>query len=200
MKPIVIFDLAEVLCAGIPGVEEDLSGVFSVPAEGLVKAMRGQVMDDYCRGKMTEDLFWSRTMERNGWHGDVAAASLALRRNLHRQVPGTADLLRELADAGHRTFLLSDHGREWIDYLLDVHEFFGVFERLFWSFELGSIKSEPDTFRKVLQELGSPDPAGVVFVDDNATNVEMARGEGIDAIRFTGAEALRGELTARSLL
>jgi HAD superfamily hydrolase (TIGR01509 family) len=200
LKPIFIFDLAEVLCAGIPGAERELSGVFSVPAEGLTRSMRGRIMDDYCRGKMTEDAFWSGTMEKNGWRGDIEAAKGALRRNLHTVVPGTADLLRELAARGHDLYLLSDHGREWIDYAIGVHDFFKVFKRLFWSFDLGSIKSEPATFEKVLLELGSPDPASVVFVDDNATNVEVARSAGIDAIRFTDAPALRGELTARGLL
>jgi 2-haloacid dehalogenase len=162
--------------------------------------MAGEIMDDYCRGRMPESEFWRRTCARNGWQGDTRAAGRALRENMHEMIPGTRKVLEDLCAAGHEPYLLSDHGREWIDHLLGVHSFFEVFERRFWSFELGSIKRERATFEKVLAELGSPPPQEVVFVDDAAPNIEVARSTGIDAILFTGAEQLRAELRRRQLI
>jgi HAD superfamily hydrolase (TIGR01509 family) len=196
----VIFDLAEVLCRGLPGAERRLAEVFSVPPEEILPGLRGEIMNDYCRGRMTEEDLWRRTMERCGWRGEVSRAKRVLRENMGVKIPGAEEILRELAAAGHRAFLLSDHGREWIAHLLGVHDFFRVFERLFWSFELSSIKAERVTFEKVLAELGSPPPGEVIFVDDSAANVEVARSLGIDAVRFTDAAALRAELTNRRLL
>jgi HAD superfamily hydrolase (TIGR01509 family) len=195
----VIFDLAEVLCRGLPGAEPALAAVFSVPPEEILPGLHGRIMDDYCRGLKTEDAFWTETCARNGWSGDVGAAGRELRENMRIPIDGTGAVLRELAAAGVPCFLLSDHGREWIDRLLGLHDFFGLFRRRFWSFELGSIKRERVTFERVLAELGAPDPAQVVFIDDFPPNIEMARSAGIDAIRFTGAAPLRGELRRRGM-
>jgi len=160
----------------------------------------GEVMDDYCRGHMTEDEFWSRTCERNAWKGDIPAAKRALRDNMRVAVPGTEELLREVASRGSRAFLLSDHGREWIDDLLEVHDFFEVFERRFFSFDLGSIKTERLTFERVLSELGAPEPGSVFFADDRPANIETALLTGIDAVQFTNAAGLRRQLEERNLL
>ena len=196
----MVFDLAEVLNRGIPGLEGPLAEIFSVPVEAVLPNMGGQIMDDYCRGRMTEDQFWSRTCEKNSWRGDLAAAKRALRANMLVRIPGTEEILRELAARGLDTYLLSDHGREWIDDLLDAHDFFKVFERRFFSFELGSIKRERVTFERLLSDLGSPDPGSVTFIDDALPNVEMARSTGIHAVQFTGAGELRKTLEARNLL
>jgi HAD superfamily hydrolase (TIGR01509 family) len=200
VAPVFIFDLAEVLCAGFPGVEVQLGQVFNVPAEQILPGVRGQIMNDYCRGRMSEEDFWSRIMAANDWSGDVEAARAALLKNLHRKVPGTEDILRTIAAAGHDVYLLSDHGREWIDYLLEVHDFFKVFKRHFWSFDLGAIKQQAVTFEQVLKRIGQPDPANVIFIDDNPGNIAVAGGLGIDAIRFIGAEDLSNQLARRGVL
>jgi FMN phosphatase YigB (HAD superfamily) len=198
MKRCVIFDLAEVLIAGLPRVEEELGRIFAVRPDAVLPGLRGETMLEYNRGRLTEEQYWARTLSANGWRGDLAAARAALRRNFHREVPGSAEVLREVAGR-HRAFLLSDHGREWIDYILGVHEFLGLFERRFFSFDLGSVKTEPATFEKVLAAIGAP--AGeCLFIDDFPQNVETARSLGIDGIVFTDAAALRKELVAREVL
>ncbi len=168
--------------------------------EQILPGVCGEIMNDYCRGRMSEEDFWLRIMAANNWSGDVQAASAVLRENLHRKIPGTEDILRTIAAAGHDVYLLSDHGREWIDYLLEVHDFFKVFKCLFWSFDLGSIKEQAVTFQQVLARIGQPDPANVIFIDDSAGNIAVAGGLGIDAIQFIGAEDLGNQLVARGVL
>ncbi len=197
MARAIVFDLAEVLLKGIPGSEPALAEVFSVPRETVLPGMRGEIMDEYCRGRMTEDEFWSRVCAKNSWQGDVVAARAALRRNFHSEIPGTVSVLREVAEE-HDTYLLSDHGREWIEYIRGVHDFFKVFKRQFLSYDLGSRKSERVTFEKVLAELDIP-PGEMLFIDDNAGNIEVARSAGIDAVHFTGAEELRKALSERGI-
>jgi putative hydrolase of the HAD superfamily len=198
VKRCVIFDLAEVLIAGLPRCEAELAPVFGISPEAVLPGLRGEVMLAYNRGELSEDEYWARTCARNGWRGDVARAKAVLRRNFERKVPGSEELLREIAPR-HRVFLLSDHGREWIDHILAVHPFLGLFERRFFSFDLGGVKTEPETFRKVLAAIGAP--AGeCLFTDDHQPNVETARSAGLDGVVFTGAAALREELAARGLL
>jgi len=198
MKRCVIFDLAEVLIAGLPRCEAELAPVFGIAPEAVLPGLRGEVMWAYNRGEITEDQYWARTCEGNGWRGDVAEAKAVLRRNFARKVPGTEEVLRELAGR-HRLFLLSDHGREWIAHIRGLHGFLGLFERQFYSFDLGGIKTERRTFEKVLAAIGAP-ASQCLFIDDHRPNVEAARLAGLDGIAFTNAAALRTELVGRRLL
>ncbi|HOX06666.1 MAG TPA: HAD-IA family hydrolase [Planctomycetota bacterium] len=198
MKRCVIFDLAEVLIAGLPRCEEELAPVFGISPDAVLPGLRGEVMLAYNRGEMSEDEYWARTCARNGWRGDVERAKAVLRRNFARKVPGTEDVLRELAPL-HRVFLLSDHNREWIDHIEGIHPFLGMFERRFYSYDLGCVKTERRAFEQVLAAIGAP-AAECVFIDDFPQNVATARAVGIDGIVFTGAEALRAALAGRGLL
>lgn len=64
---------------------------------------------------------------------------------------------------------------------------------------LGILKPEPAIYRACL-ERSRLAPESAIYVDDSARNVASAAALGIEAIRFTGADALRAGLTARGLL
>ena len=194
----VIFDLAEVLIAGLPRCEEEFAPVFGISTAEVLPGLRGEAMWAFNRGEISEDEYWARTLARNGWRGDVARAKAVLRRNFERLVPGTAELLPALA-SHHRIFLLSDHGREWIAHIERAHGFLALFERRFYSFDLGSIKTEPATFAKVLAVIGAP-ASECLFIDDHRPNVETAARFGIAGIVFTDAVALRAELVRREYI
>jgi len=70
---------------------------------------------------------------------------------------------------------------------------------MFWSAELGLSKAGPEAFAAVTDRLGI-DPDAILFIDDSAENVERARAEGWDAIRFASNEQLIEALTERDLL
>jgi 2-haloacid dehalogenase len=60
-------------------------------------------------------------------------------------------------------------------------------------------KPEARIYRLMLERFGTR-PEDTVFVDDSADNIEGAAALGIDAIFFTGAEALRRSLRDRGLI
>lgn len=69
----------------------------------------------------------------------------------------------------------------------------------FYSCELGVAKPDPEFFRRILEHLGHPHPATVVFVDDSARNVESAAGLGLRAVHWhlgEGHDVLRSRLAA----
>lgn len=77
-----------------------------------------------------------------------------------------------------------------------------VFERLFFSYELGFHKPDPRYFEAILADLGI-DPGQAFFVDDKIENVEAARSVGIVAERHApsdGAAGLRRIFSAAELL
>ena len=73
-----------------------------------------------------------------------------------------------------------------------------VLDPMFWSAELHATKSDPASYAAVLARLGV-EPSAILFIDDSAANVTMARSLGWDALVFTGNEALAPQLAARGL-
>jgi putative hydrolase of the HAD superfamily len=64
---------------------------------------------------------------------------------------------------------------------------------------LGLRKPGPAIYRRALDILGTPSER-VLFIDDRAENAAGAASAGMKAIRFTDADALRGELQSLAVL
>ena len=61
------------------------------------------------------------------------------------------------------------------------------------SFEVGSMKPDPRIYRVLIDACGV-EASDIVFIDDNARNVESAVGSGIRALLFTGVANLETDL------
>ena len=73
-----------------------------------------------------------------------------------------------------------------------------IFDAQFYSWELGFAKPDPDYFRAITERVGGR-PERMLFIDDNADNVEGAREVGLPAELFPaggGVAALRPLLAA----
>ena len=57
MIPKIIFDLSEVLILGLVGIEKPLSSLVSTPKTEILKCFGGQLLEQVCRGNMTEDAY-----------------------------------------------------------------------------------------------------------------------------------------------
>lgn len=71
-----------------------------------------------------------------------------------------------------------------------------VFDRSFYSSEVGAMKPETEYFRRVVAALGIA-PERLVFIDDNAANIQAARESGLMARQHdpaAGADGLRAIL------
>lgn len=66
------------------------------------------------------------------------------------------------------------------------------------SYRMGSVKPEPEFYRRAVFMLGAP-AASTLFIDDRPENVEGARRCGLQAVQFTGLSALREELASRGV-
>lgn len=115
-----------------------------------------------------------------------------IRRDFHREVEGTLPILTKLASRCELA-LLSDHAREWIAYIESIHPFLEVFEHTFYSYDLGKLKREPETFLNVLDAISLPH-SSCLFIDDNPVNVAVARSVDIPSIRFVNARQLASKL------
>lgn len=112
---------------------------------------------------------------------------------LRETVPGTADIVSQLKQAGYPLHLLSNISTEKFPLMLDMHPVLNLFDSIILSGEVGLIKPDPRIFIHTLNQLGRS-PEACLFIDDNPANIESARGVGIPSIQFQSAEQLTREL------
>ena len=103
------------------------------------------------------------------------------------------DVLRELVDAGVRTFALSNWSRRTFDIARPRFPFLGWFEGVVISGDEGVTKPDPRLYR-VLLDRHRLDPRRTVFIDDRRRNIEAAEGLGMTGIVLTDPSTLRGAL------
>jgi putative hydrolase of the HAD superfamily len=94
--------------------------------------------------------------------------------------------------AGVRLGLLSN-APEALATAIDRSGWSACFDRRFYSCRLGLAKPDPAIFEAVLDDLGAT-PQSVLFIDDRAENVLAATTLGLQAMRFTSAGELPGQL------
>jgi 2-haloacid dehalogenase len=132
------------------------------------------------------------------WAEHALAYQANFTASLRGEVPGSIDLLRELHAAGVPMWGLTNWSAELYPFAPARFEFLGLLQDVVVSGQEGIGKPDPRAFEIVTQRAGLP-PDRLVFVDDNPTNVAAATAFGMDAIRFTDADAVRAALRERGL-
>ena len=197
MKQKFIFDLSEVLIMGLVGIEKQLSPILNMPENEILPCFGGELLQSICRGKISEEYYLQKIVDHQNWQIEIERLKTIIRKNFHREVEGTKDILVHLANT-HEVILLSDHAKEWVSYIRKIHSLFDVFHSVFFSYELGGTKKQSETFAKVLEEMnyGAQD---CWFIDDSAANISVAANTGINGIQFKNADQLRFELNKQKL-
>jgi 2-haloacid dehalogenase len=108
-------------------------------------------------------------------------------------VPGMADILSELKQAGYTLYGLSNWSAETYPRVKYKYDFFKLFDGIILSGEVKLTKPDPAIFQVALQKIGRP--AGeCLLIDDLDANIRTAKRMGFAVIRFESAEKLREEL------
>ncbi len=193
MSPVTtfIFDLSDVLIGGMGDLVTPLSRALGLSEDRCYELVNGQWLVELCCGEIDEDEYLRRILscaapESPGIGYDEMKR--LIRAGFHRQVPGMEDMVRLLARR-YQVVLLSDHAREWIAYIHDVHPFLSVIPQHFYSFEAGHSKRQGTAFENLLKIVRRP-PKCCLLVDDNPSNIERAKCHGIRGIVFQDVEQL----------
>jgi putative hydrolase of the HAD superfamily len=116
-------------------------------------------------------------------------------------VAETRSLVSALRAAGVRCYLATNQDEHRGRHMHENLGYAELFDDTFYSYELRVAKPDPAYFRAVLDRLGLAADE-VLFVDDNAANVDSARGVGLRAEQWhvdDGIETLREHLRAHGL-
>jgi putative hydrolase of the HAD superfamily len=152
------------------------------------------------RGDITAEDYYEFFCQQTGTRPDRTALEQA-GSDIFEPMEPSMSLVGALAEAGHRLGILSNVGPVHWNHVSSGH--FPMipesFEVLVLSYEVRSVKPEPDIYRQAISRAGVP--AGeIFFVDDRKENVAGALKAGIDAVLFTSTAQLVDDLRSRGVV
>lgn len=116
------------------------------------------------------------------------------------KIAGTWDILYALKKGGTPVHAITNWSSEtWPEGCKAHPELLDVFDTIVVSGEVGVIKTSTEIYTFMCHRADVA-PEQCVFIDDGLHNCIGARAAGMDAIHFTDPDALRKDLSARSLL
>jgi FMN phosphatase YigB (HAD superfamily) len=167
------------------------------PQEVYAQVFESGLEPGYDTGRLTSREFYHRVAA----HFGVALPYprfCDLWCDLFDPMEGMAELVERLASR-FPLFLLSNTNALHFDY---IKERFGAllqpFRAFVLSYVVGSRKPEPAIYQSLIRQTGRP-PEEILFLDDKATFVEAARGQGLTAWQFRSLQELRPELARHGL-
>ena len=132
------------------------------------------------------------------WEQHVRAYREHFEAALIGEVPGTAELVRELHAAGVPMWGLTNWSHELYPHAPRGFPVLDLLTDVVVSGTEGLAKPDPAIFELVVARTGMA-AGDLVFVDDKQANVDAASAVGLDGILFTGADDLRSALRGRGL-
>jgi putative hydrolase of the HAD superfamily len=111
---------------------------------------------------------------------------------------GAEQLIRETAARTKVGCLSNTNGLHWRA-KISHWPLTSLFEYRFLSYELGAVKPDAEIYERVIQRLPTT-PDRVLFVDDNAINVEGARASGLRSEQVRGVTEARAALSGYGLV
>lgn len=126
------------------------------------------------------------------WSITIEDLKTTVREYLNQPVEGTIEIVKALKSK-YQLILLTDHVKDWMEYLEEQNEDIKLFDKKIVSYELGSVKPDKETFPSVL------DKAQIIaeetlFIDDHEINIQRAKEVGIHGIVFKNAKQLKEDL------
>ena len=195
----ILFDLGGVLIE-LAGVEQmlawcpDLAGIDDL----WRKWLRSPAVRRYETGGATRDAFADEIIREFALPVGAAEFLDAFAGWPRALFPGATALLSELAPRYRLASVSNTNEYHWErfrrEWSLDAH-----FHHNFPSHQVGKLKPDAEYFRHVIEALDVP-AERVLFVDDNALNVEAAGRLGIVARRVAGVAGVRDALVELGLV
>lgn len=194
----IIFDMSEVIISGYHGVEKILEQQYAIPEEEWERERlsKNELFLNLMRGNLSEEEYLEELLKRTNWNISIEQLKTAIRQNLNQPVPGTMEIVKELkAKGNYQLILLSDHTREWMEYIEENNKDLKIFDKKIFSYDIGAVKSDEQTFKTVLEKAAIVADE-TLFIDDYKKNVKNAERVGIHGIVFENAEQLRKTLSS----
>jgi putative hydrolase of the HAD superfamily len=192
----VIFDLGGVVLKWSPDdILEEFYADEAARAQTKREVFQHNDWLDLDRGTLLEPDAIVRFHQRTGRPREEMSALMQAVKDSLQPVPGTVDLLEELAARGIPLYCLSNMPATTADYLRQRHSFWKVFGGVVISGEIQLLKPEREIFDHIAQRFALT-PENTVFIDDHGPNIDSAKRLGFKTIHFQTPGQCRTELFA----
>lgn len=154
----------------------------------------------YDRGLMTAEDYWNDLARRGGTVLDSHQISRLIEADVESWLKfdsGMYDFAESLRQSGKRIAVLSNMPRELGEVLKAKTKGFAPFAHLTLSYEVQSVKPEPEIYEHCLAGMGLP-PEETLFLDDRIENIRGAERLGIQGVQFTSREEVLPRLVAEA--
>jgi FMN phosphatase YigB (HAD superfamily) len=193
----IIFDLNEVLMNGAMDFPDSIERMIEAktPDFNIGKGIYSSFFGDNShsmlfRGELSEDEFFEEYLRKGNYPLTVEELKRLMRKNFW-EFTHAKPILSGLKTNGYDLLLLSDHAKEWVQYVEFNFPFLSFFRQRFYSCDLHHTKLETEAFRQVISR-AEINPKQSLFIDDSIPNLERAREAGIkythayrDPVRLT---------------
>ena len=128
----IIFDLSEVIISGYHGTEKIIERQYAIPEEEFKKQklFKNEYFLDLMRGNLSEEEYLEELLKGTNWNISVEQLKVAIRQNLNQPIPGTMEIVKQLkAKEKYQLILLSDHAREWMEYIEEKNKDLKIFDK-----------------------------------------------------------------------
>lgn len=193
---VILFDVGGVLLTNSWDVRERAAAAaqFRLDEAGF-QDRHSEIIELWERGAMNMSTYLDVTVfhEPRSFSRDEFVAFMLDQSKL---LPGGAmGVLKELCASGqYLVGSLNNEARELNEYRFKAFGLRDYFDVALTSCYIGLRKPDPAMYQRAIDIVGGP-PERILFIDDRPENVAAAKAVGVHAIRFTGADALRFELS-----
>jgi len=205
----IIFDLGGVLMTDVPlkEIAEDLSKRFTPSAEEIWAYLYpSEYWELLTLGKITEEEYWDDFLKALKISGKLEVRSeksevrsQKLKKELKKKVRsslfplGHSTRIINLLRNRYKLAILSNHAKEWSEYMKQKFDLFKSFDPIIFSCDVGFRKPDPQIYEMALERLKC-DPEECIFIDDKKRNTDAAEKLGMKGIVFEQASRLLEDL------
>jgi epoxide hydrolase-like predicted phosphatase len=140
-------------------------------------------------GKITEDEYWDNFLKASKISEKLEVKSEKLKEELKKKVRSSLYPLKHSASIvnllkeNYKLAILSNHAKEWSEYMKEEFDLFKSFDDIIFSCDVGLRKPDLKIYEIALDKLKC-DPDECIFIDDKKRNTDAAEKLGIKGIVF----------------
>jgi FMN phosphatase YigB (HAD superfamily) len=199
-QPVVIFDLGKVLVDFDYRIAATKIAARSSSPPGDLHAFLGgsTVILDYESGRLTRAEFYEAIRKSIGFLGGLAEFGEYFA-DIFSEMPGTIALHAELRRRGFKMFIFSNTNDLAVEHVRRRFPFFSNFDGYIFSYEVGSMKPQPEIYA-AMEKMCGRSGADLVYIDDRPENIAGGLARGWRAILHESPEKTRQALGAIGLV
>jgi len=185
----VVFDLNGVFLES-RYLTDRLKEDFGIPIDESIKVLKACMSIVRLDPKVKVYTFWKSLLDK--YHVDIDEEKfLEYWFSGESLVYDLIDLCKELREKSIKVYILSNNFKERTEYYRNnFPEIFENVDNAFFSWETGNVKSNIDTYTRLLKKIDI-NGEDVIFFDDSQNNIDLAKKVGIKGYVFEDKEGMQ---------